>query len=130
MADLNSRALKSPEWSIIDTDTNATVTATKSAVAHKQHMITRVVVSFSAVVAAAATISVKRGTTDLELVNVGVLTTEPIILDYGNRPLVGDIDEAVSVVVTAGGSNVIGTVVMQGLSFSGNTSTMTPTKTS
>lgn len=100
-------------WSVIDTKTNATATATKAAEVGRRHYITGIVISASAAPTAAVQMDVRKAAVDFISAEIAAAAFTPIMWEL-KRPIEGNINEAVSVVLPALGAGVIGTVCMLG----------------
>lgn len=122
--DINQIGLGPARWSEVASATNGTATATHAAVSHTdvrvpavRHVITGFSFSASAAPAAAATLLVKNGTTTIFSYNIPTTFVGPFDVDLSS-PYVCDQATACSIVASALGSGVIGTVVLRGMSVS------------
>lgn len=113
MARFEDKAFAPTQWTVVDSQTNATATATKAAVAGKQHFITGISFSMSAAPAAAVTVQVKDGSTVLDQFQIPAAAQAPLLSNY-NPPLTITVGAAASITVGALGAGVVGTVVLKG----------------
>lgn len=116
MPRFEDRAFAPTTWTVVDSKTNDTATATKAAVAGKQHFITGVSFSMSAAPAAAVTVQVKDGTTVIDQFQIPAAAQAPLIMNY-HPPLQLTPGNAATLTVGALGSGVVGTVVVKGKTF-------------
>lgn len=112
------------EWEIHDTETNAAVSATLAAVAGVQHFIRQIIVSFSAVPAAACTLTVSSASTQIyPTVQIGVAVAGPVIIDLPAPGLQCAVGEALTLALTSPG-NITATVGAIGYSSPGPQATV------
>ena len=119
MARFEDKAFAPTQWTVVDSQTNATATATKAAVSGKQHFITGVSFSMSAAPAASVTVQVKDGSTVLDQFQIpgGAGTAQaPLVHNY-YPPLQITSGNAATITVGALGATVVGTVVLKGKTF-------------
>jgi hypothetical protein len=109
-------ALAPTQWTVVDSQTNATATATQAAVAGKQHFITGISFSMSAAPAAAVAVQVRQGTTVLDQFQIPAAAQAPLIHNY-TPPLAITPGQSANITVGALGSGVVGTVVVKGKTF-------------
>lgn len=105
-----------PDWTAIDTGTNAALAATRAAVANKQHYATKATLSFSAAVAAAITFTIKDGTTVIFQAQIPATTLAPITFDWQRRPLHASTNTDLVAGVGAAGASVVQTITLEGFS--------------
>lgn len=116
MPRFEDKAFAPTTWSVVDSQTNATATATQAAAAGKQHFLTGISFSMSAAPAGAATVQVKDGTTVVDQFQIPAAAQAPFVHNY-NPPLQITAGAAASITVGALGSGVVGTVVLKGKTF-------------
>lgn len=103
-----------PGWTVTDTETNGALSAIVAANASGQHYALGVIVSFSAVPAAACTLTVKDGSTVIATVQFGVAVAGPVAIAFP-RPLPGTINTAMEFALSSPG-NITATVCGIGMS--------------
>lgn len=107
------------EWTVVDSQANATATATKAApTAPQRHYITMASVSFSGTPATALTLLVRENATTTKWrVEIPAATTSPVMLNFV-KPI--RCTEAVScdVTIAAAGSGITATVSLGGYTAS------------
>lgn len=103
-------------WTVVNSQTNATATATRAATAGSQHFVTGISFSMSAAPAGAVTVQVLDGATVLDQFQIPAAAQAPLIHNY-NPPLRITAGNATSITVGALGTGVIGTVVLKGKTF-------------
>lgn len=109
-------AFGSNKWEIHDTETNGAVSSTLLGVAGVQHIVRQVIVSFSAVPAAACALTITSASTQIyPTVNFGVLGPGPYIIDMPGPGLQCAIGETLTLALTSPG-NVTATVGAIGFS--------------
>lgn len=118
MARFEDKSFAPTQWSVIDSKTNATATATKAADSAKQHFVTGISFSASAAIGAAVTVQVKDGATVLDQFQIPATMVTPLVVHY-HPPLTITVGNAASVTVGALGAGVVGTVVLKGKTFNG-----------
>lgn len=101
--------MQTTDFSVTDSQTNATATATQAAVAGRRHHITHVVASLSA--AGTALLQVLLGTTVVLERYITVNTPADLLFTL---PVRGNVNELVSATLAAGGVGVVGKVTLQG----------------
>lgn len=97
-------------WTIYDTETNAAVAATLAGVDGQQHFLREIIVSFSAVPAAACTLEIKSGSTVLLPIQIGVAAAGPVVVEFPKAGLQCAIGAALSLELSSPG-NVTASVV-------------------
>lgn len=118
MARIEDLAFAPTAWTVVDSKTNATATATKAAASGKQHFITGISFSASAAPVAAVTVQVKDGDTVLDQFQIPAAAQAPLVHNY-MPPLQITSGNAATITVAALGSAVVGTVVLKGKTFNG-----------
>lgn len=116
MASIEQKAWEPAQWSVVDTKTNATATATKAAATGQRHLITGVSISFSGTPAAAVVVDVKDGATVLERYQVPAANVAPIITNFV-PPIAATTGNEVSVTVGAAGTGIVASVGIRGKTF-------------
>lgn len=107
------------EWEIHDTETNAAVSSTLAGVAGVQHFVRQVIVSFSAVPAAACTLTITSASTQIyPTVQIGVAVAGPVIIPMPDPGLQCSLGETLTLALTSPG-NVTATVGAIGYSSPG-----------
>lgn len=102
------------EWQDLPVSaTNAAATFTKAGVANFRHYITGISVSADAAPAAAVTVDLRNGATDIERWELSATAFSPIILDF-KRPYVCDVGVAATLEIPALGAGVTGTAKLRG----------------
>lgn len=105
------------EWTVVDSQSNATATATKAAPSASKgmkHYITFVAFSASAAPAAAVTVLVRENAaTTLFRVDIPASATAPVMINFV-KPIRATQDLSVDATVGALGAGVTGTVVLGG----------------
>jgi len=101
------------QWAVVDTQTNATATATHAGVSGQQHYITSVSVSASAAPATAVTCTITGGSDTLDEFLIPPGAFSPIVINY-DHPLRVDEGDDAEITVAALGSGVVGKVVIRG----------------
>jgi len=100
-------------FNVLDSQTNATATATQAAKAGARHFVTGLTISASAAPAAAVTAQLKDGNTVIDQFEIPAGAFAPILHNY-TRPLRGSVNSAITLVVPALGASVKGTAVIHG----------------
>lgn len=103
-----------PSWAEMDTETNATVTATKAGVASKQHLMFKVVYSFSGAPATALELDIKDGASVIARFQIPASLTAPVPLDFGMRPMRATAGNDLVATIGAAGSGIVCTVWFEG----------------
>lgn len=116
MASIEQKAWEPTQWSVIDSKTNATATATRAAVAGSRHLITGVSISVSGTPAAALVVQVLDGATVLEQYQIPAANVAPVITNFV-PPIAATIGNAVSVTVGAAGTGIVATVGIRGKTY-------------
>lgn len=116
MPRFEDKAFAPTTWTVVDSKTNATATASQAAVAGKQHFITGISFSFSDAPAAAVTVQVKDGTTVIDQFEISTHKHSPEVHSY-TPPLQITAGAAASITVGAAGAGIKGTVVLKGKTF-------------
>lgn len=116
MASIEQKAWEPTQWSVVDTQTNATATATKAGGQNLQHFVTGVSISFSAAPAAAVVIEVRDGATVLERYQIPAANTAPIITNFV-PPIAITTGNAATVTVGAAGAGVVVSVAIRGKTY-------------
>jgi hypothetical protein len=119
MPRFEDRAFAPTTWTVVDSQTNATATATRAATAGKQHFITGISFSMSAQPAAAVTVLVRDGATVLDQFQIPAAAQAPLVHNY-HPPLQITTGNAATITVGALGAGVVGTVVLKGKTFNAN----------
>lgn len=110
------RLMYSPlDWVVIGTEQAATTTATVPAVATKQHIVVKAVVSFSAAPAGVLTFTIKDGSTTIFQAEIPAATTAPAVYDFSTRPLHGSTNTALTGNLATAGGTTVQTIWMGGL---------------
>lgn len=113
MASVELIAAFPTQWTVVNSQTNATATATQAAVSTKQHFITGISFSMSAAPAAALTVQVRDGATVLDQFQIPAAAQAPLVMNY-SAPLACTPGNAASITVGAGGAGIVCTVVLKG----------------
>lgn len=100
-------------WSVIATATAGVATATKAAEQNRRHYITGIVISGSAAPLAAVQVDIRKGANDFISAEIPAAVFSPIMWEL-KRPIEGNINEAVSIVLPSLGAAVTGTVTLMG----------------
>lgn len=116
MPRFEDKALAPTTWTVVNSQTNATATATQAAVANKQHFLTGISFSMSAQPAAAVTVQVRDGVTVIDQFQIPAAAQAPFVHNY-TPPLQITAGAATSITVGALGAGVVGTVVLKGKTF-------------
>lgn len=119
MASIEQKAWEPTQWSVVDSQTNATATATKAAASGRQHFVTGVSISFSAQPVAAVVAEVRDGATVLERYQIPAANIAPIITNFV-PPIAITSGNAATVTVTAAGAGVVATVGIRGKTYISN----------
>jgi hypothetical protein len=70
-------------WTIYDAETNGAVSSTLAGVENVQHIVTQIIVSFSAVPAAACTLTITSASTQIyPAVHFGVTVAGPVVIGF------------------------------------------------
>lgn len=116
MPRFEDKAFAPTTWTVVDSKTNATATATQAAAAGKQHFITGISFSMSAQPVGPVTLQVKDGATVIDQFQIPAAAQAPLIHNY-HPPLQITAGAAAEITVGALGSAVVGTVVLKGKTF-------------
>lgn len=116
MASIEQKAWEPTQWSVVDTQTNATATATRAGATNRQHFVTGVSISFSGPPAAAVVVEVRDGATVLERYQIPAANTAPIITNFV-PPIAITTGNAATVTVGAAGASVVATVAIRGKTY-------------
>lgn len=100
-------------WSQIASATNGIATATRAAEQNRRHYITGIVISASGAPAAAVQVDIRKGAGDFISAEIPTSAFVPIMWEL-KRPIEGNINEAVSIVLPALGAGITGTVALMG----------------
>lgn len=106
--------LRSDLTPLIDTQTNATATATVAARPNLAFYITRVVLSAGGAIAASVAAEIRSGATPLLRITLPTGIIAPVVLDFDQRPLEVPRNTVPSVVLPALGAGIPGTVSVLG----------------
>ena len=101
------------QWSVIDTQVNATATASLSGVTGKQHAICGLSLSASGQPSASVTVQILDGATVLDRWEIPPAQFAPIVHNY-TRPFLCSNGSTASVTVTALGAGIRATLVLKG----------------
>jgi len=104
-----------PDWSIVNTGTNASIACVLAAVTNVQHFCTELDVSFATAPSSGGVMTVKDGTTVIWQASFGVGSGQFFHIDFA-RPLRATNSASLTATVDAAGSSVAGTVTMIGFS--------------
>lgn len=105
-------------WVMYDAETNGAVSSTLVGVANVQHIVTQVVVSFSAVPAAACTLTITSASTQIyPILHFGVTVAGPVVIDFP-RGLQCAVGETLTLALSSPG-NVTATIGATGFSSPG-----------
>lgn len=111
---MEDQAFALTEWTVVDTQTAATATATKSGVAGKTHYITGITVSADRAPTAGARFDVKDSTpTTLDSAQVPNAAFAPIMKNY-TRPLRCASGKDATITIPSLGASVVCTITIQG----------------
>ncbi|MFZ9446117.1 MAG: hypothetical protein ACO277_08205 [Ilumatobacteraceae bacterium] len=116
MPRFEDKAFAPTTWTVVNSQTNATATATQAAVTGKQHFVTGISFSMSAAPAAAVTVQVRDGATVIDQFQIPAAAQAPLIHNY-HPPLEITSGNLASITVGALGTGVVGTVVLKGKTF-------------
>lgn len=116
MASIEQKAWEPTQWSVTDTKTNATATATKAGATNRQHFLTGLSFSVSATPAAPLVVELTDGATLLERYHIPATNVAPVITNFV-PPIAITAGNAVSVTVGAAGSGVVTTVAIRGKTY-------------
>lgn len=103
----------STDWAVSASQTNATATATKAAVANARHYITSITISASAAPATAVQATMAGGGACICPLEIPAASFSPVSINF-DPPLRGDINTAANISLPALGASVTGTVVIRG----------------
>jgi len=104
-----------PDWSVVNTGTNASIACVLAAVTNVQHYCVELDVSFASAPLTAGVMTIKDGTTVIWQASFGVGSGQFFHIDF-MRPLRATNGAALTATVDAAGTSVAGTVTMIGFS--------------
>lgn len=116
MASIEQKAWEPTQWSVVDTQTNATATATRAGAANRQHFVTGLAISFSAAPTAAVVVELRDGATVLERYQIPAANTAPIMTNF-MPPIAITTGNAATVTVGAAGAGVVASVSVRGKTY-------------
>lgn len=117
MASIEQLLAGPTKWTTIDSQTNATATATKAAVTGRCHYITGLTISANAAPAAAIEATLYDGTTAIDLFEIPASAFAPIVVNY-KPPIKVTSGAATSIALGAGGAGVKTSVTLRGFTAS------------
>lgn len=106
-------------WSVVDTDTNAALSASKAGATGRRHYITGFSVSASAAPAAAETVLLKNGSTVVAQYELPAAAFGPLVVNF-TSPIRCSDNSAATLEVEALGSGVVASCSIHGFTVYGS----------
>ena len=97
----------------VDSQVNATATATVAAAANKRFMVTGATISANGNVAAAVSVTLTNGATTIDCFEIPATAIAPIVVNYV-RPMQCDVNVAAAISCPALGAAIRGSVAIRG----------------
>ncbi len=114
MADISLTSHSPATWFVVDTQTAAIATATKSAAAARRHFITGMSLSLSTAPAGVLSVTVKSGTTVIDQLEIPAAAQAPLVVNFPRPYRALNANELVSVSCPSGGGSCKATVSLRG----------------
>lgn len=102
------------QWTVVDTQTNVTATATKAAVPGQRHYITGYSVSVRGTTPAVGTFEVRSAANVKERLELAAAQLPPILVACDDAPIECGLNEAATATVGAMGASQTATVTVKG----------------